>query len=294
MTEKLSDGKKITVGIGIVSWKSHETLRKTLESYRQAELIGLFDRAVIFFQDMDNTDRAIAQKFGIEAIGGPNVGIAEGMRQHALHMNTDFVLFMENDCPLVENIEIVKKRLSTALDLLAQKKIDIMRLRHCWHVGQGFQAIEKYCRYFPIKNMNPRLQYLGEFGDLTKDTFKRFLNRTLRPGRAKNVCGRSVYLEKEPHLLFPELIKKVETDEDLYIVDSSCLNWTNQSVLCSAGLFLNKLMPYVDANPSSRTSNGFQSPERPLNCKWWQDQHFQIGVGEGLFSHNRFDGSWRV
>ena len=52
-------------------------------------------------------------------------------------------------------------------------------------------------------------------------------------------------------------------------------------------------MPFVRANPSKRTSNGFQSPERPLNCGWWRKQEFRIGVGRGVFTHKRLDGSWR-
>jgi hypothetical protein len=42
------------------------------------------------------------------------------------------------------------------------------------------------------------------------------------------------------------------------------------------------------------SGNGFQSPERPLNCRWWRNQHFKIGQGKGLSTHRRMDGSWRT
>jgi hypothetical protein len=294
--EHLLPESNITVGMGIVSWKSHETLIKTLESYRKERLFDLFDRSVIFFQDLDETDRHIASDFGLEAIGGPNVGIAEGMRQHALHLQTDYVLFMENDCPLIESHLTAKQQLKTALTLLHSEQVDIMRLRHRQHTGQAFDDYKKYSQYFPVKTQLQGLDTTRLPNDFMTDTLSRRIRRTLRPYKADNLCGRSVYVEKEPHKLFPNRIQKLDhSSTDIFVVDSASMNWTNQSVLCSADLFVNKIMPYVDAHPKKRrTSNGFQSPERPLHCDWWCQQHFRIGVGDGLFTHNRFDGSWRT
>ncbi|MBL0378472.1 MAG: hypothetical protein JKP90_02185 [Desulfofustis sp. PB-SRB1] len=115
-----------------------------------------------------------------------------------------------------------------------------------------------------------------------------FLSATISP----RLKGRAVYVEQAAETLFPEVIQK--TADGIWIIDSSCADWTNQSVLCRRTFFTDILMPYVDAHPSSRTSNGFQSPERPLNCRWWRNRHFKIGQGKGLFTHRRVDGSWRT
>lgn len=34
--------------------------------------------------------------------------------------------------------------------------------------------------------------------------------------------------------------------------------------------------------------------EHALNSRWWRRRHFKIGFcDEGVFTHNRFDDSWR-
>lgn len=55
------------LSIGVLSWKAHETLRKTLASYRY--LLLLVDEAVVFFNSVTDEDRAIAEEFGFRAEG---------------------------------------------------------------------------------------------------------------------------------------------------------------------------------------------------------------------------------
>jgi hypothetical protein len=102
--------------------------------------------------------------------------------------------------------------------------------------------------------------------------------------------GRSLYVEKYPEKLFPETIHK--TKDGVWISDSSCMEWTNQSVLLKRSLFIDVLMPYAEAHPKGKV-NGFPEPEHALNCHWWRKQRFKIGQGAGLFTHRRLDGSFR-
>jgi hypothetical protein len=119
------------------------------------------------------------------------------------------------------------------------------------------------------------------------------LRRLLRPGKARNLRGRAIYLEQKPEDVHPGCITRLEGEDECFLTDSRFLNWTNQSVITTRRFFLDTVMAYVRAHPSNRTSNGFQSPERPLNNAWWRRQRFRIGVGRGLFTHRRLDGSWR-
>ena len=289
--EPHSPARALTVGMGIVSWRSHTTLRKTLQSFRDGRLFENFDAVTIHFQDVCDEDRAIADEFGLPHTGGENVGIAEGMRINARELGTDLVLFMENDCPLVVDAETTRQYLAHVVDLFDQDKIDIMRLRNRWLIGRT--ALEKYNRFHPVRDLHPdfRVESQPVPQHCFRDTWKRRIGRLLRPFRAASVRGRAVYIERRPADVFPSVIRSLGPES--YAVDSSGLNWTNQSVMCRGSLFLDELMPYVDAHPSSRTSNGFQSPERPLNCAWWRARHYRIGVEEGLFCHERIDGSWR-
>ena len=275
------------LGVGIVSWRSWKTLVYTLNTYKTSGLLDIIDRAVIYFQDMSDNDIAIAKLFGVDYIGGPNCGIAEGMRGVAEYLNTDYVLFLENDCPVAVDRLGMRKQIAYAVNHLEKNRIDIMRFRSRLNPGENFCSGEKYLRYYEPKDPEP----LAQVERLRSPVVMRWLRRIFKQYNLHRMKGRSLYVEKTPENLFPEVIQK--TTDGIWIADSSCIEWTNQSVLCKRDFFLEILMPYVDSHPSSGHSNGFQTPERSLNCAWWRRKHFKIGQGEGVFTHRRNDGSWR-
>ena len=43
--------KKITIGLGILSWNAHETLIKSLQSY-PSDFLDFFDEKIIYFSDI--------------------------------------------------------------------------------------------------------------------------------------------------------------------------------------------------------------------------------------------------
>ena len=287
MTKPAVNSQKPTIGLSILSWRSWNTLDAALKTHRDAQLFDHFDRAVIFFQDLCDQDIEIANRYGLDYSGGPNCGIGEGMRRAAAYLATDYVLFLENDCPTIAEPETVKRELGVAIDYLERGIIDIMRLRSRLHPGQGFSDPMKYLRYYPARDPEPEVPIAGH----VTPAWKRRLRWIFKPYNIHLMKGRSIYLEKFPEKLFPEVFSK--TEDNIWIGDSSCIDWTNQSVLLKRSLFLDVLMPFVDAHPSGLELHGFQEPERPLNCRWWRRQRFKIGQGAGIFSHNRFDGSWR-
>jgi hypothetical protein len=276
-----------TLGLSILSWRSWKTLEASLESHKAAGLFDHFTRSLIYFQDLCDRDREIAEAYGLDYAGGPNCGIADGMRNAANHLSTDYVLFLENDCPTIASPEKVERELAVAVDYLEKGIIDIMRLRSRLEPGEGFCDPAKYLRYYPPRSPEPSVDISGSIAP----GWKRWLRRIFKPYNIHLMRGRSLYVERYPEKLFPETIQK--TGDGIWIGDSSCMDWTNQSVLLKSALFLDVLMPYVDAHPSGLELHGTREPERPLNCRWWRRQHFKIGQGDGIFSHARFDGSWR-
>jgi hypothetical protein len=279
--------KKPTLGLSILSWRAWNTLETSLKSHKDAGLFRHFDKSLIFFQDLCDKDRQLAGKYELEYMGGPNCGIGEGMRRAADHLGTDYVLFLENDCPTIAPPQQVARDLALAVDYLEKGIIDIMRLRSRLYPGEGFCDPMKYLRYYPPRQPEEAV----DFSRFATAAWKRWLRWIFKPYNIHLMQGRSIYLEKFPEKLFPDTIHK--TEDHIWISDSSCTDWTNQSVMMKRSLFLDILMPYVEAHPSGLELHGFQEPERPLNCRWWRRQHFKIGQGAGLFSHNRFDGSWR-
>lgn len=289
--KKFSSVLGVTVGMGILSWKSHKTLEKSLQSYEKVGLKDFFDEVKIVFQEVSEEDKELAKKYGYEYVGiNKNLGIQNGHTLIAENLSTDYVLVLENDNPLVEDKDTVYARLAKALSLLQDNKIDIMRLRHRWEFGEGF-CLEKYTNMFDVQNLHEKYSYDTTIVNSTfTQSLYKFFKRSLRPLKAMRVAGYSLYFEKEPHKVFPKYIDKLE--EELFCINSYIMTWTNQSVLLKLELY-KKLLKYAQENPSSRTANGFQDFEKPLNSMWWRKQNYKIGLGEGIFTHNRFDDSWR-
>lgn len=288
--KKFSSILNCTVGVGILSWKSHKTLEKSLQSYEEIGFKDYFDEIKIIFQEVSEDDKKLAEKYGYDYVGlDQNLGIQGGHEQIFQNLDTDYVLVLENDNPVIETESIFNERLSEALKLLNENRIDVMRLRSRWNFGEGF-SLEKYLNFFKVQNLHEKYNYIEVKNDNLPNTFIKFFNKLLRPDKAKRLAGYSLYCEKYPENIFPNYITKA--DEDLYIVSSSIMTWTNQSVLLKKD-FYGKLLDFAKRNPSSRTANGFQDLEKSLNCRWWRDQNYKIGVNDGVFSHNRYDDSWR-
>lgn len=280
----------VTIGVGILSWKSHKTLEKSLQSYEKVGFKDFFDEVKIIFQEVSDDDKKLAEKYGYDYVGlEQNVGIQRGHRSIYENLSTDYVLVLENDNPVIESRDIMYERLYEAINLLNNKTIDIMRLRHRWNFGEGF-SLDKYLNFFDVNQLHEKYNYLEIKEASVFEKIYKSINRVLRPDKTQRLAGYSLYCEKYPEKVFPNEIKKIK--DELFLVDSSIMTWTNQSVLLSRELY-GYLLDYADANPSSRAANGFQDLEKPLNSKWWRDQNYKIGVGEGIFSHNRYDDSWR-
>lgn len=288
-TQKLSSKVNCTIGVGILSWKSHKTLEKSLQSYEKIGFKDFFDQVTIIFQEISEDDKQLAEKYGYEYVGTKeNLGIQHGHQLIHDNITTDYVLVLENDNPVTEDSATSFYRLRQALELLENGTIDVMRLRHRWNFGESF-SLEKYLQYFDVQNLHEK--YCHDKIDYNSfDNFIKPIKRFLRPSKADRISGYSLYFEKYPDKTFPEFIKKI--DDELFSVSSLIMTWTNQSVLLKHA-FYGELLKYAYKNPSSRTANGFQDLEKSLNSKWWRDQNYQIGVGEGIFTHNRFDDSWR-
>lgn len=259
----------------IMSFKSYKTLEATLATYQKQNLFTYFDEVIILFQEISDQDKKIAEKYNLRYISTPkNIGIYGGMKMLAESASTDYVLMLENDCILIEPQEQIKLQLDLAKKRLDLQQVDVYRLRHRFKPGEKFDTVRKYKEYHLDK---------GEIFNLYK-----YILRNFRPNKYKKLIGTALYVHKDPQgYLYNNYIHK--QPEGDFIVDSEVMNWTNQSVLCGRKWFLEEILTYAKQHPSSRSVAGFQDVEKSLNCSWWQDKHYKIGVGLGLFSHKRLD-----
>ena len=222
----MAEERNYSIGIGITTWKATKTLRATLESYRKSGILSLFDRAVIWFQDMQPGDAELAEEFGFEAFGSENRGLAMAMHNLATALNTDYLVLTENDGPILEEFEEVRQQLETAMGLLESGRIDLMRLRHRFRFGEGFR-IQKYLDFYPVRDLHP--EFLAKEKLKNSSPFLQGVRRLTRPGKCRWFQGRSVYFENAPEKLFPDVIEK--DPSGVYVVDSSAINFTTQSIL---------------------------------------------------------------
>jgi len=254
--------------ICILSWKNPKVLTKTLETYKKGNLFDFFDEKLIFFQEITNEDKAIAKKFNIQCIGTEkNIGIAEAWELILKHIQSNYVLMLENDCPLIESRKVTEAQLKTAYNLLSSDVAKIVRLRHTKTPGDKFETTEKYKNY-----------HTANFQIFS------FLRKIFRPFKAKRLIGIAPYVVSNPEQVHHNEIRKF--DEHSYLTNSSHINWTNQFVMFDKEFVLEVLLERVKNYPSNRTLNGFQDIERALNCSWWRKNKFSIGICKGLFTHD--------
>ena len=279
--------------IGLLSWKAHKTLRKTLESYARAGLAANADEFKVFFNEISDEDRAIAAEFGVDAVGdAKNLGIWGGMDACAKALSGDVILLLQNDCPVVATPEDTARCLREGVELVSSGRADMIRLRHRFNQGDGI-SFRRFYGYWPVHEVDPRAaKYFDPQlpADATTDTLRRRLLRLLRPLGARRRVIAAIHLEAHPEKVYPQWISRVGS---FYIVDSEIVNFSEQPLLISKRLYL-ELSDWCRAHPRHRRINGAPVMEHALNTSWWRRRHFKIGFcDEGVFTHNRFDDSWR-
>lgn len=268
----------ITVGMGILSWKAPKTLSKTLETYADGDLFSLFGTQRILFQEMSEQDREVADAFGLAAEGtAANTGIFGGVKALLKAIECDYVLLLENDCPLIESYGESARQLSAALFDADEFGVPVFRFRSLRHPGQDFATLGKFRRYFDDK-VRP---------ESAPGAWLPRMRRMSRPGKARRLQGIAAYATAEPERVFPAVFRR--TDRGNLLTASPYLNWTNQSILVRRDWMLDTILPYVEANPSSRRVNGFSDIEKELNRPWWRNQKISVGLAPGLFTHERVD-----
>ena len=63
------------ISLAILSWKAHDTIKKTLNSYNKENLFSLFDESFIYFNQISEEDKQLAKEYNINYKGSPeNLG----------------------------------------------------------------------------------------------------------------------------------------------------------------------------------------------------------------------------
>jgi hypothetical protein len=197
--------------LAMLSWNAHKTLRNTLNSYRYFGLDKLADERIIFFQEISETDRIIANNFGYKAIGSDqNIGIAQAYKELVEKSTSDLFLFLENDWVLLDKPD---DQITEAEEFLSEEWVDVVRFRH---------------RQFPGAPLWT-LQYKGS--ELERPEFLLDSIHWTDPGKF-------VYYEDNGHDWRP--IIKIGP---FYVTSAIYANWTNNPTMFRRGWLKKVILP---------------------------------------------------
>jgi hypothetical protein len=237
--------EKLPISIGILSWRSGQTLVDTLTTYYENGLFEIANDITILFQEVSEQDLQIAKHFGLDFIGlNSNIGIGNAFVRLTEFAKTDNILILEHDWKLIENPKTTFDRLKSGIGLL-NDGYDCIRYRH--RTDPGFP-------HFSFKHMGNELNY---YDDEIGCTSPHLLDSVhwLNPSES-----------------FPDKISKID---EYFVTTSRWGNWTNNPCMYKKEFYLNVVNQFA--------GNGIDL-EGNIS-KWWASQLFGVAHGDGLFKH---------
>lgn len=240
---------KLDLTLCILSWKSHKTLNNTLSSYKKNGLLELSNQRLIFFQEISEEDKTIATGYDLDFLGSKNnIGIGKAFSELVNNAKSDYILLLENDWELVEDISNVYKIISDSISFLKNDIADVVRLRHRKNYGHPLWSKTA----FEGNELNGLTHILE-----------------------------SIHWIEDPHLRFPDYIKKIKGEPDWFRSFSKNASFSNSPSLYKKTWFMQNLFNFF-----------YESNNLWLEIdirEWWQNQNFKVVMGPGLFKHNDLD-----
>ena len=237
--------EKLPISIGILSWKSGQTLVNTLTTYHNNGLFDLVNDVCILFQEFSEEDKQIAEHFNLPYIDkAKNIGIGKAFLELTKQAKTDNVLILEHDWKLIEDKSTTLDRLTSGLELL-NRGFSCIRYRHRQHPGHP---------HFSFKYQGRELKYYDEEIECTS------------PHLLDSVhwC--------DPYVNFPEYISK---EKEYFTTTSRYGNWTNNPCLYKKDFYITTVNQFAGEGIDLEGNIS----------RWWAQQTYKVAHGEGLFKH---------
>lgn len=237
---------KLPIHVGILSWNSGQTLVDTLTSYYVNGLLSLVEETTILFQEVSDTDKLVANHFGVKYIGlNENIGIGKGFIRLAEEGTQKYFLTLEHDWNLIEDIDLTYSRLLSGIHGI-ESGISCVRYRHRHNPGYP---------HFSFRHKGNELTYYDE-----------------EIGCTSPHLLDAIHWTEFPDISFAPMIKK---EGDYYVTTSRYGNWTNNPCLYTKE-FYTQVVSQFSGNGIALEGN---------ISKWWATQQFKVAHGEGLFMH---------
>ena len=237
--------EKLPISIGILSWKSGQTLVNTLQTYFERQFLHQVNDVCILFQEVSEQDKQIANHFGIPYIGlENNIGIGEGFIRLTNQAQTENVMVLEHDWKLIEDKQTTIERIKSGIDML-NNGYDCIRYRHRKEPGHP---------HFSFQYQGRELDYYDKEIEVTS------------PHLLDSVhwC--------DPLEKFPQYIGK---EGEYFTTTSRYGNWTNNPCLYKKDFYLETVKQFAGDGIALEGNIS----------KWWAQQTYKVAHGEGLFKH---------
>lgn len=243
--------KYYSISIGILSYNAPQTLRHTLTTYKNSQLLYSTDDIFCIIQKSEKQveEKLICEEFNIRAILMPDNGLmSSGFK--AIYNNAKYenILFLENDFCTYHADHDVEYYLDKSISLL-DHNMQYIRGRSRTNPGNPNHAKQNLCNIKP--DIFIKSKHLSE-------------------------C---IYWVDNPELLYPTKIQKISSIDEpaWYCSSSSSCNYTNNPYICKKSFFKYSIYPYLDNNHNIET----------ILTPIWSRQNHRCAFGFGIFTHDR-------
>jgi hypothetical protein len=271
------------VTLAMLSWRAPATVAHTLASYQSANILDIFGKYHLHFNEITDQDRAMSARFPFTVTGSPeNLGIFGGVDALAQATTTPFILVVENDCPLDTDRAGLIAMVQSALADMGELNVPAFMMRSRLNPGEPFWRRARYEERFAI------LRPLGSACDHPAQRIP-LLQRAYEDRRRSSLRGSAIYAEADPVLRHPRIIKR--SPRGNWITRSRYLQWSNCCFLAKTDFLRDVILNHVRNNPSKTSLNGHQDIEAALkDGRFWRRLNVPIGQSEpGPFTHKRLD-----
>lgn len=254
----------------ILSWKSPKTLRNTLDSYKDNNLLNLITPCIYIQERTEETD-AVAREYGIENILGTteNVGILQAFVEMVEATTTPYFIFAECDFPVVHKEGQIRSVLHDCIKLITEENVKVIRLRD---------------RYNPGKPLHSRTDLEIEDSQLEDHDYTDFISK-----------AEMVHFVKDPEKKLPDVFTVVDAPKyknRWYICTYEHYHWSNNIYMAETKFMKEVVLRLIkesqDAENNS-TNGKLNTLERIMSSGKNQFEKEKIASGPGLFTHKRID-----
>jgi len=241
------------ITIAILSWKSCKTLKNTLESYKNNNLLNILN-SLIYFQEIGDNEKTLASKYNIPYIGSEeNMDIYIGLKELVNNCKTKYFIFAESDFELIHKEDTVIKVLNDCILLLENNDVQYIRLRDVADPGEPLYS---------------------------QPLFEKIKNDTNAKQKFKYKLDTISHTNLEE--TFPNVFNIINYNYKWYI--TSCENsiFTNNIFMAKTEWLKNIVLPFVENHMTSERNKVEDIIDNKL-------KGYNLAAGMGLFKHNRLD-----